>query len=60
MAQKTATKPMQKATEKPSPEVCVHHWIIEPPTEAVSKGVCRLCGAEKEFDNMLPSDAEWR
>lgn len=30
---------------------CAHHWIIEPPTGPTSKGYCKLCGAEKEFDN---------
>ncbi len=30
---------------------CVHHWVIEPPSGPVSKGVCKICGTEKEFKN---------
>ena len=30
---------------------CSHHWIIEPPAGPTSRGVCKLCGAVKEFDN---------
>ncbi len=30
---------------------CAHHWIIETPDGPVSKGVCRLCGEEREFTN---------
>ncbi len=32
---------------------CSHHWLIEPPKGPTSKGVCKLCGARKEFDNQL-------
>ena len=34
---------------------CTHFWIIERPSGATSKGVCRYCGAVKEFMNELPS-----
>jgi len=30
---------------------CAHHWIIETATGPVSKGMCRLCGEEREFSN---------
>ena len=30
---------------------CVHHWVIDPPNGAVSKGSCKVCGEEKEFRN---------
>ncbi len=30
---------------------CAHHWIIETATGPVSKGMCRLCGAGREFKN---------
>ena len=43
------------ASENPSADVaaeaCVHHWVIEPPNGAVSKGRCKACGEEKEFRN---------
>ena len=34
-------------------DVCTHYWIIEPPIGPVSKGVCKICGSEKDFDNSL-------
>jgi len=30
---------------------CTHHWIIETPNGPISKGVCKLCGEEREFSN---------
>ena len=30
---------------------CVHHWIIETPNGRESQGVCKRCGAKKEFAN---------
>ena len=30
---------------------CRHHWLIESPHGATSMGVCKLCGAQKEFHN---------
>lgn len=32
---------------------CRHHWIIESASGPTSKGVCRLCGAEKQFLNYV-------
>ena len=32
---------------------CSHHWLIESPKGPTSKGVCKLCGATKEFNNQL-------
>lgn len=34
---------------------CRHHWIIESPQGATSKGVCKLCGAIREFRNAAGS-----
>ena len=31
---------------------CRHHWIIETPSGPVSKGVCKLCGEERDFVNL--------
>lgn len=33
---------------------CRHHWIIETPDGPRSRGVCKYCGATKEFDNYWP------
>ncbi len=30
---------------------CSHHWIIETPNGPISMGICKLCGAKKEFMN---------
>ena len=40
--------------EKPvTISTCKHHWLIEPPDGPTSKGVCKLCGEVKVFDNVL-------
>ena len=46
--QKTAPEEPTKKDE------CCHYWIIEPADGPTSKGVCRFCGAEKEFDSFGP------
>jgi len=38
--------------------VCKHYWIIEAPSGPVSKGVCRLCGAVRQFSNAAV-DSVW-
>lgn len=43
---------------KGSYTICHHYWIIELPNGPTSRGRCRFCGQEKEFDNLGP-DA-WR
>lgn len=30
---------------------CTHHWQIARPSGETSTGVCRLCGASREFHN---------
>lgn len=37
---------------------CRHHWVIDSPEGATSKGVCKLCGAEKQFSNAT-ADTVW-
>jgi len=37
--------------ETKAEEQCTHHWIIESPTGPTSRGVCKYCGAEREFAN---------
>ena len=41
---------MQEAGAAVSPS-CAHHWLIESPNGAMSRGVCKICGLEKEFPN---------
>jgi len=33
---------------------CCHYWVIESPRGATSRGMCKFCGAKKEFQNYLP------
>ncbi|MEX2245286.1 MAG: hypothetical protein WEC75_01250 [Dehalococcoidia bacterium] len=35
----------------PVPGACIHHWKIESPQGALSRGICKRCGEEKEFPN---------
>lgn len=60
MAPKVLTKPVDPVVEAQIEGQCVHYWIIAPASGPKSKGVCRECGAEKEFDNFLPLDEEWK
>ena len=32
-----------------SPDTCRHHWRLPPPNGPTVQGVCRRCGAEREF-----------
>ena len=32
---------------------CPHYWLIEPPKGPTSMGICKRCGAIKEFDNQF-------
>ena len=32
---------------------CSHHWTIEIASGPVSRGVCKSCGATREFNNYL-------
>ncbi len=33
---------------------CIHYWIIESPKGPTSRGVCKYCGAVREFKNYMP------
>lgn len=37
---------------------CRHHWIIETPDGATSRGFCKRCGTTKRFPNAA-EDALW-
>ena len=32
-------------------DTCHHYWILEKANGPISRGVCKFCGAEKEFEN---------
>ncbi|HEU4759664.1 MAG TPA: hypothetical protein VFT91_06740 [Dehalococcoidia bacterium] len=44
--------------EAPPAPTCQHHWLIETPRGATSKGRCKRCGEEREFRNSA-SDHLW-
>ena len=33
---------------------CRHYWMIESAKGSTSRGVCKFCGAEREFHNSWP------
>jgi len=37
---------------------CRHHWVIQTPNGATSGGVCKRCGARRDFPNAA-ADALW-
>ena len=48
------SRTLSTVIERPLVETtCSHHWLIEPAIGPTSRGVCKLCGAEKEFSNII-------
>ncbi len=47
-------KVKDKARAPARKEPCRHYWVIEVANGPVSQGVCKYCGAEKEFFNAIP------
>jgi hypothetical protein len=37
---------------------CKHHWLIEPAYGLTSIGICKYCGAKKEFLNVILDEVE--
>ncbi len=44
--------------EQENESQCAHHWLIDVAGGPKSKGVCRICGAERLFKNALDR-VEW-
>jgi hypothetical protein len=44
---------IHEVSDTPVETECRHHWLIESPHGAISLGICRLCGARKEFSNSV-------
>jgi hypothetical protein len=53
MAEAVAVRERRSASRS-----CRHHWIIETPHGATSRGLCKRCGAQKRFPN-APEPAVW-
>lgn len=56
-ARSTATKVAAVVAEQPRADH-FHHWRIEEPNGLLSIGICKVCGATKEFKNWL-SDGDF-
>jgi len=48
MVNKLETAPANKLDKQ---DRCCHYWLVESPNGPTSKGTCKFCGAEKEFEN---------
>ena len=44
--------------QESAPRSCVHYWLIDPPDGAVSEGVCRKCGEQREFGNIYEAETD--
>ena len=51
MPKSTSASENTEATIEGADSDCTHHWVIEPPNGAVSKGKCKNCGMDQEFRN---------
>lgn len=46
---KATPKPKPPAVPTPAQEACVHRWRLDTPNGQTVGAVCRLCGAEREY-----------
>jgi hypothetical protein len=51
MVTRTEARPKNEAPTAAAQ--CTHFWVIEPARGPTSAGVCKRCGAAKEFHNSL-------
>ena len=51
-------QPTASLDEVQEPELCRHHWVIQPASGPVSQGVCQACGEVRDFQNYVES-ASW-
>lgn len=53
--EQTMTTQQQSQTEE-----CVHHWMLPSPRAGGTTGVCKTCGATKEFvDHQSGPQGRW-
>jgi hypothetical protein len=45
------SKKNQVKVEGVTEVTCHHHWMVESTDADVAKGVCRVCGEERKFEN---------
>ena len=57
MRNKVETLPKEaevKSEEYQDENECRHYWLIDSPNGPTSRGICKLCGEEKDFNNSMP------
>ena len=50
---------MQAIRQRAAMGACTHHWIIATPNGHTSRGICKHCGSERDFENS-ESERLWR
>lgn len=50
---------MQAIRQRAATSACTHHWIIATPNGHTSRGICKHCGSERDFENS-ESERLWR
>jgi len=56
MVSKVVNTVREKTEKITAGDTCRHHWKIEEAQGPTSRGVCKLCGVEREFLNTIPED----
>jgi len=51
--------PRAKPQEVKVNDGCAHHWIIEAPDGPSSRGICKICGLQREFLNAWNFKGNW-
>ena len=47
-------RPKPIVSARPQRIACTHHWVLPEPTGDSMTGVCKRCGAKREFPVSMP------
>ena len=50
---------MSPIRQRAATGTCTHHWIIATPNGHFSRGICKHCGTERDFENS-ETERLWR
>jgi hypothetical protein len=50
---------MQAIKKRAAHGTCTHHWVIATPDGHFSRGICKHCGSERDFENS-ETERLWR
>jgi hypothetical protein len=53
------SKGRRMSGESQTGQGCCHYWLVEPPNDQMSLGVCRRCGEVRQFENYLDATINW-